>query len=71
MLPDIVPLPAATVATPVLPLEPGTHDPIRANSAIHSNESTAMLTVNGISIEIGTSVSEEFLLSLIRAVHYA
>ena len=71
MLPDIVPLPTPTVATPVLPLEPDTHDSIRANRAIHSNGSTAMLTVNGVSIEIDASVSEEFLRTLIRAVRYA
>ncbi len=71
MLPDIVPLPAPTVATSVLPLEPDTHDSIRANCAIHSNGSTAMLTVNGISIEIDASVSEEFLRTLIRAVRHA
>ena len=71
LLPDIVPLPAPTVAAPVLPLEPDAHDSIRANRAIDSNGSTAMLTVNGISIEIDTSVSEEFLRTLIRAVRYA
>ena len=71
MLPDIVPLPAPTVAVPVLPLEPDTHDSNRANRAIHSNGSTAMLTVNGVSIEIDASVSEEFLRTLIRAVRYA
>ena len=71
MLPDIVPLPASTVAAQVLPLESDAHDSIRANRPIHSNGSTAILTVNGISIEIDASVSEEFLRTLIRAVRYA
>lgn len=71
MLPDIVPLPAPTVAAPVLPLELDAHDSIRANHSIHSNRSIAMLTVNGISIEFDASVSEEFLRTLIRAVRYA
>ena len=44
---------------------------IRANRAIRSNSSNVKMQVNGISIEIDASVSEEFLIKLIRAVCHA
>ena len=74
LLPDIVPVTVPVASDTALPSAPTTHGSIRANCtnrAIHSNGSTAMLTVNGISIEIDASVSEEFLRTLIRAVRYA
>lgn len=39
---------------------------VRANRAIRPNASTVQMQVNGISIEIDTSVSEEFLCKLIK-----
>ncbi len=44
---------------------------IRANRSIRSNNSNVQMQINGISIEIDSSVSEEFLCKLIRAVCHA
>ena len=70
-LPDIVPL-----SLPVLPdsdsLLAATPAPsIRANRSIRSNNSNVKMLINGVSIEIDTSVSEEFLGKLIKAVCHA
>ena len=72
-LPDIVPL-----SLPVLSgsdSSSGTTTPtfpsIRANRSIRSNNSDVQMQINGISIEIDPSVSEEFLCKLIRAVCHA
>ena len=74
LLPDIIPVTVPMASDTVLPSEPAAHDSIRANCtnrAIHSNSSTVKLTVNGISVEVDSSVPEEFLRTLIRAVRYA
>jgi hypothetical protein len=72
-LPDIVPL-----SLPVLPNSDSSSKtttteicPIRANRSIRSNSSNVKMQINGISIEIDTFVSEEFLTKLIRAVFHA
>ena len=72
-LPDIVPL-----SLPLLSdsdSSSGTTAPeirsIRANRSIRSNDSNVQMQINGVSIEIDTSVSEEFLTKLIRAVCHA
>ena len=44
---------------------------IRANRSIRSNNSNVQMQINSISIEIDSSVSEEFLCKLIRAVCHA
>lgn len=72
-LPDIVP-----ISLPVLPESDHSLEitkpeirSIRANRAIRSNSSNVKMQVNGISIEIDSSVSEEFLSKLIKAVCHA
>lgn len=72
-LPDIVPL-----SLPVLSgsySSSGTTAPafpsIRANRSIRSNNSNVKMLINGVSIEIDTAVSEEFLSKLVKAVCHA
>ena len=72
-LPNIVPL-----SLPVLSgsdSSSGTTAPafpsIRANRSIRSNNSNVKMLINGVSIEIDTAVSEEFLGKLIKAVCHA
>lgn len=72
-LPDIVPL-----SLPVFSgsdSSSGTTAPafpsIRANRSIRSNNSNVKMLINGVSIEIDTAVSEEFLGKLIKAVCHA
>ena len=68
VLPDIVPLTVPALSDSSL--ETAAPE-IRANRAIRSNGSNIKLRINGVSIEIDTSVSEEFLSKLIRAVCHA
>ena len=72
-LPDIVPLslPASSAASD-LPTAM-TSQPVRTNRAILANytNSNVKLCIDGVAIEIDPSVSEEFLRTLVRAVHYA
>ena len=70
VLPDIVPLTVPALSDSDSSLETATPE-IRANRAIRSNDSNIKLRINGISIEIDASVSEEFLIKLIRAVCHA
>lgn len=72
-LPDIVPL-----SLPVFSgsdSSSGTTAPafpsIRANRSIRSNNSNVKMLINGVSIEIDTAISEEFLGKLIKAVCHA
>lgn len=66
MLPDIVPL-----SFPVSSNMPDR--PVRANRAIRTNASNTNVKfcIDGVSVEIDPSVPEDFLRTLIRAVHYA
>ena len=66
-LPDIVPVSVSALSESVHSLEI-TKPEIRS---IRSNSSNVKMQVNGISIEIDESVSEEFLSKLIKAVCYA
>ena len=66
-LPDIVPLSVPAVSDSDHSLEI-TKPEIRS---IRSNSSNVKMQVNGISIEIDASVSEEFLSKLIKAVCHA
>lgn len=66
-LPDIVPVSVSALSESVHSLEI-TKPEIRS---IRSNSSNVKMQVNGISIEIDASVSEEFLSKLIKAVCYA
>ena len=69
-LPDIVPLSLPVLSDSGSSLETATHD-IRSIRANRSDNSNVQIQINGISIEINSSVSEEFLCKLIRAVCYA
>ena len=72
-LPDIVPLSLPVVSAAGASLETTVPDvrSIRANRSIRSNNSNVQMQINSISIEIDSSVSEEFLYKLIRAVCHA
>ena len=70
VLPDIVPLTVPALSDSDSSLETATPE-IRANRAIRSNGSNIKLQINGVSIEIDTAVSEEFLGKLIKAVCHA
>ena len=72
-LPDIVPL-----SLPVFSgsdSSSGTTAPacpsIRASRSIRSNNSNVKMLINGVSIEIDTAVSKEFLGKLVKAVCHA
>jgi len=68
-LPDIVPLPLSSSVLPSVQAS----QPVRANRAIRANYTNAnvRLCIDGVAIEIDPSVPEEFLRTLVRAVHYA
>ena len=66
-MPDIVPLSLSVLSDSGSLLETTTPN-IRS---IRSNNSNVQMQINGISIEIDSSVSEEFLCKLIRAVCHA
>ena len=72
-LPDIVPLsvPAASDSDHSLKITKPEIRSIRANRSIRSNDPTVKIQINGISIEIDSSVSKEFLSKLIKAVCHA
>ena len=72
-LPDIVPLSLPVLSDSVSSLETTVPDirSIRASRSIRSNNSNVQMQINSISIEIDSSVSEEFLCKLIRAVCHA
>ena len=69
-LPDIVPLSLPVLSDPGSSLETTAPDirSIRANRSIRSNNSNVQMQINGVSIKIDSSVSEEFLCKLFRAV---
>lgn len=66
-LPDIVPLSLPVLSDSSSSLETTVPD-VRS---IRSNNSNVQMQINSISIEIDSSVSEEFLYKLIRAVCHA
>lgn len=74
MLPDIVQLP---IPDPVLPSGVPDHGisdrSIRANRTYRANYpiSNIRLCIDGVALELEPSVSEDFLRTLIRALHYA
>lgn len=71
-LPDIVPLSLPVLSdSDSLESAPPEIRSIRANRSIRSNDSNVQMQINGVSIKIDTSVSEEFLSKLIRAVCHA
>ena len=70
-LPDIVPLSIPAVPDLDSSLEVTELRSIRSNCSIQSNDSLVKLGINGLSIEIEDSISEEFLAKLIKAVCYA
>jgi hypothetical protein len=70
VLPDIVPLTVPALSDSDSSLETQ-HLKFGSIRAIRSNSSNIKLQINGVSIEIDTSVSEQFLTKLIRAVCHA
>ena len=72
-LPDIVPLSLPVLSESDSSLESAAPEirSIRPNRSIRSNDSNVQMQINGVSIKIDISVSEEFLSKLIRAVCHA
>ena len=72
-LPDIVPLSLPALSDSDSSLETTVPEirSIRPNRSIRSNDSNVQIQINGVSIKIDISVSEEFLSKLIRAVCHA
>ena len=79
VLPDIVPLilPEAECKTlPVSQVQQSYPHPVfspntTSHNAIRANCATAVLTINGITVEVSSDVSEEFLCTIIKAVRHA
>lgn len=84
MLPDIVPLsvpasfPSGSELDPDIQPSPVAADhansanrAIRANHTNRAANTNVRLCVDGVSLELEPTISEEFLRTLIRAVHYA
>ena len=75
VLPDIVPL---SIPEPVsipesaipVSLAPSDNSSL-TNCVIRTIRATATLTINGISIEVDSTISEEFLSTIIKAVRHA
>ena len=75
-IPDIVPLPIPeTFAQPITPTADSDSDlPVctnRANCTNHTIADTVSLSINGLSLELDSSVPDAFLTKLIKAVRYA
>lgn len=66
VLPDIVPIAISEPKAPIVPTS-------SFNSSLTncSNRATAKLTMNDISIEFDSSIPEEFLRTIIKAVRHA
>jgi hypothetical protein len=71
MLPDIVPVALPVTPSSALSTNAETHHPVPPSCAIRSNCTNVKLTINGISIEMESTVPEAFLYALIKAVRYA
>lgn len=73
MLPDIVPLavPASYLSSKPATLPDSQPDRSSCESRANCTTSSVNLRLDGISIELDSSVPEEFLRTLVRAVHYA
>lgn len=75
VLPEIVPLAISESSSflqsgvPVSP--PNALDPNLTNCTIRQARTTATLSINGVSIEVHSDISEEFLRTIIKAVRYA
>lgn len=74
MLPDIVPVPLSVVSpADASGTRPDTALPDRTNRTIRVNCTTPniRLCMDGVAFELEPSIPEEFLRTLVRAVHYA
>jgi hypothetical protein len=71
MLPDIVPVTLPVPVSSNLPAEQESPCPVQEDRAIRANCTTVKLTINGISIEMDSTVPEAFLHALMKAVRYA
>jgi hypothetical protein len=67
MLPDIVPVTLPVPASSDLPAEQESPCPVPEDRAIRANCTTVKLTINGISIEMDSTVPEAFLHALMKA----
>ena len=75
VLPDIVPLSipeSVSIPESTIPIAPTSLDnsPLM-NCPIRTIRATATLTINGVSIEVDSTISEEFLSTIIKAVRHA
>ncbi len=72
-LPEIVPLSVPEVCEPSLPASSGPDQSFPSNRTIRANYTNpnVRFCIDGVSIEVDPAVPEEFLRTLIRAVHYA
>lgn len=74
VLPDIVPLSipdSVSIPESTIPIAPTSEISSLTNCTIRTIRATATLTINGVTIEVDSSVSEEFLRTIIKAVRYA
>lgn len=71
MLSDIVPLSLIATTSPEISMKSESLYSFQIDRAIRLNCSTIHLTINGISLEMDSTISQEFLCSLIKAVRYA
>jgi hypothetical protein len=71
MLPDIVPVTLPVPTSSNLPTEQESPCPVQEERAIRANCTTVKLIINGISIEMDSTVQEAFLHALMKAVFYA
>lgn len=78
ILPDIVPLVVPEekgFSKSTVPVTPHIAESLEASLTNRANRATpvttATLTINGISIQVNSDISEDFLRTVIKAVHYA
>mgnify|MGYP003375956943 CR=1 FL=1 len=79
VLPDIVPLVLPKPACNSLPVsqvqqsypQPVISPNTTSHSTIRANCATAVLTINGITVEVSSDISEDFLCTIIKAVRHA
>lgn len=69
MVPDIVPLPVPVTQQPAAAVPAAA--PMMNGTTCASCAISASITVNGITMELGSEVSQEFLCSFIKAARYA
>ena len=71
VLPDIVPIPVSGQQTENLTILSNELPSLNTNCTIRANRAIATLKMGDISLEIDSSIPEDFLLMLIKAVRHA